>query len=355
MAPNQKELAKLAGVSAGTVSNVISGSAKVSERSRQKVLDAIRVLNYRPNLIARSLKTNRTYTLGIVIPDITIPFFPKIVRGAEAAARERGYFLIVLDSEGSAEREADMLALLRAQRVEGILLVTAQSREAAEAEDPQSVAGSPIVCVDRVPVDLEVDSVCVDDAGASEMATAHLIENGHTRIAIITGPLSLQNERERLRGYRNALTRAGIPVDDSLIWNAAFGQEVVSGLCQRGFRTGDSKPTALLATNGVTGMAALRSLYSLGLRTPRDFAFVTFDQVNAEALFKPGISTVVQPTYEMGHRAVEVLLRRIEGGEQSPPPITRVQLPAELVVRESSSSRLKDEPAKSETKKHAKE
>jgi DNA-binding LacI/PurR family transcriptional regulator len=98
MAANQKELAKLAGVSAGTVSNVISGSTKVSERSRQKVLEAIRILNYQPNLIARSLRTNRTHTLGIVIPDITIAFFPKIIRGAECAARERGYFLIVLDS-----------------------------------------------------------------------------------------------------------------------------------------------------------------------------------------------------------------------------------------------------------------
>ena len=121
----QKELAKLAGVSAGTVSNVISGSARVSERYREKVLNAVRALNYQPNLIARSLKTNRTRTLGIVVPDITIPFFPKIVRGAESAARERGYFLIVLDSEHNHEREVDMMTLLRSQRVEGILLVAA--------------------------------------------------------------------------------------------------------------------------------------------------------------------------------------------------------------------------------------
>src|SRR5215469_17180171 len=125
----QKELAKLAGVSAGTVSNVISGSTRVSQRNREKVLNAVRTLNYQPNLIARSLKTNRTKTLGIVIPDITIPFFPKIIRGVECAARERGYFLVVLDSEGSPEREADMFALLRAQRVEGILLVTAAGDE----------------------------------------------------------------------------------------------------------------------------------------------------------------------------------------------------------------------------------
>src|ERR1700744_6112087 len=129
MAANQKQLAKLAGVSAGTVSNVISGSTRVSESSRQKVLEAIRILNYQPNLIARSLKTNRTHTLGIVVPDITIPFFPKIIRGAECAARERGYFLIVLDSEGSPDRESEMVALLRAQRIEGMLLVTASGED----------------------------------------------------------------------------------------------------------------------------------------------------------------------------------------------------------------------------------
>src|SRR5450756_258689 len=148
MSPTQKELAKLAGVSSGTVSNVISGSTGVSERSRQKVLDAIRELNYHPNLIARSLKTNKTNTLGIVIPDITMPFFPKIIRGAEAAARERGYFLIVLDSESSQSRETDMIALLRAQRVEGILLVAAGGEKFSAQSALSLTSGFPVVCLD---------------------------------------------------------------------------------------------------------------------------------------------------------------------------------------------------------------
>ena len=147
----QKELAKLAGVSAGTVSNVISGSTRVSERKRERVLNAVRALNYQPNLIARSLKTNRTRTLGIVVPDITIPFFPKIVRGAECSARERGYFLIVLDSEHNHAREVDMMTLLRSQRVEGILLVAAGGRKGT-TESPASLAsGPPVVYLDRLP------------------------------------------------------------------------------------------------------------------------------------------------------------------------------------------------------------
>jgi DNA-binding LacI/PurR family transcriptional regulator len=337
MAPNQKELAKLAGVSSGTVSNVISGSTNVSERSRQKVLEAIRILNYQPNLIARSLKTNRTHTLGIVVPDITIPFFPKIIRGAESAARERGYFLIVLDSEGSPLREADMIALLRAQRVEGILLVTTGGQEMSSERWASLTSTSPVVCLDRLPVGLDVDSVCVDDCGAAEMAISHLMGMGHTQIAIITGPLTLQNEQERLRGYRQALQKGGIPVRNSLIWSGSFEQEQIARVCQNGLLRPADRPSALFATNGVTGLAALRSLYAVGLSTPKDFSFVTFDEVTAEDFFRPGITSVVQPTFDMGYQAVEVLLKRIEKGEAKSPR-EKVRLPATLIVRDSSKS-----------------
>jgi DNA-binding LacI/PurR family transcriptional regulator len=338
MPPTQKELAKLAGVSSGTVSNVISGATNVSERSKQKVLDAIRILNYQPNLIARSLRTNRTRTLGIVVPDITIPFFPKIIRGAESAAREQGYFLIVLDSEGSSEREADMITLLRAQRVEGMLLVTAGSQELTPERLSASNGHFPVVCLDRLPSDLNVDSVCVDDCGASEMAISHLLSMGHTQIAAITGPLTLRNEQERLRGYRQALHQKNVPLQKSLIWSGSFEQDDVAKLCQNGMLRPAGRPTALFATNGVTGLAALRSLYSIGLSTPKDFSFVTFDEITAEDFFRPGITSVVQPTFDMGYRAVEVLLNRIEGGEDL--PRKKVRLPATIKVRESSSKPL---------------
>lgn len=337
MPPTQKELAKLAGVSSGTVSNVISGSTRVNERSRQRVLEAIRLLNYQPNLIARSLRTNRTRTLGIVVPDITIPFFPKVIRGAESAARERGYFLIVLDSEGSTPREADMIALLRAQRVEGILLVTAGGQELSAERLASLTSNSPVVCVDRLPVGLEVDSVCVDDCGAAEMAISHLMGMGHTEIAAITGPLTLRNEQERLRGYRQALQKGGLPVQNSLIWSGSFEQEQVARMCQNGLLRPAGRPTALFATNGVTGLAALRSLYTVGLSTPKDFSFVTFDELTAEDFFRPGITSVVQPTFDMGYRAIEVLLKRIEE-EDAETKLESVRLPATLTVRESSSA-----------------
>jgi DNA-binding LacI/PurR family transcriptional regulator len=335
MPPTQKELAKLAGVSSGTVSNVISGATGVSERSRQKVLEAIRLLNYQPNLIARSLRTNRTRTLGIVIPDITIPFFPKIIRGAECAARERGYFLIVLDSEGSRERESDMIALLRAQRVEGILLVTAGGQEMSPERSAALTSDFPVVCLDRLPANLDVDSVCVDDCGAAEMAISHLLEMGHREIAIITGPLTLDNEGERLRGYKRALGAAGLPIREQLIWSGSFEQAHVDKLCRAGLHRASNRASALFATNGVTGLAALRSLYSLGLSTPGDLAFVTFDEITAEDFFRPGITSVVQPTFNMGFRAAEVLLKRIEA-ESPDSRREKVRLSATLTIRESS-------------------
>ena len=333
MSSTQKELARLAGVSSGTVSNVISGAAGVSDRSRQKVLDAIKAVNYQPNLIARSLRTNRTYTLGMVIPDITVPFFPKIIRGAESAAREAGYFLSVLDSESNPTREASMLELLRSQRVEGVLLITSGNAT------PTLHAKLPIVYLDRLPQGLTVDSVCIDDHSAAEMAVTHLIERGHRRIAVITGPPTLKNEQERLHGYEQALQKAAVPLDQSLIWKASFDHAEVESLTRYGLLDPKLRPTALFATNGVTGLAAIKSIYTMGMSTPRDIACISFDELTSEDFFRPAISSVVQPAFEIGSRAIEVLLRRIKGAE--PNAVTeRIRLPATLIVRESSATSL---------------
>ncbi len=340
MAPTQKELAKLSGVSAGTVSNVINGVPGVSEAARQKVLAAVEALKYRPNLIARSLRTNRTHTLGIVVPDITIPFFPKIIRGAESAAREAGYFLLVLDSENDYTREAAMLELLRSQRSEGTLLVAAGGHEWTDDAAAAVISQAPLVCLDRLPEGLAVDSVCVDDARAAAMAVSHLVERGHREIAVATGPLTLRNEQARLRGYRTAMQHHGLPVRERMVWQGGFQPVEIDRVCQEGMLSGrNERPTAVFATNGVTGMGALKSLVALGLETPRDFAFVCFDELNAEEIFRPGITTVVQPAFDIGARAVQVLLRRIRsGGEER--RLEKVRLPATLVVRESSSGQL---------------
>src|SRR6185312_12552952 len=174
-----KEVADLAGVSIGTVSHVISGAVPVSDQLRRKVLAAIRTLDYHPNHIARSLKTSKTRTLGIVVPDMTIPFFPRIIRGAESAARQRNYSVIAVNSDESGDRQKELLSLLRSQRVEGILLVVAAGSAPVLQIARTMHSGIPLVCLDRIPDSLETDYVAVENRAAAEMGVAHLISRGY--------------------------------------------------------------------------------------------------------------------------------------------------------------------------------
>jgi DNA-binding LacI/PurR family transcriptional regulator len=341
-----KQVADLAGVSIGTVSHVISGALPVSESLSQRVLEAIRILDYHPNHIARSLKTSKTCTLGIVVPDMTIPFFPKVIRGAETAAKKFGYSVVAIDSNDDAARQREVVSLLRSQRVEGILLVVA-SGESSLAQLPKLVAsGLPIVCLDRLPGGVEVDSVCVEDCAAAETGVTHLIDKGHTRIAILTGELRLKNEKERLRGYRSAFKKAGLPVRPELIWQASLRQGDAALICRKNLSSTMERPTALFATNGVTGLGALRGMLECGLHTPEDIAFVTFDELTAEDVFRPSITSIVQPAYQIGYRGTEILMERIRTGSiaSADCPRIEVRLPATLNVRESSATSLRKMP-----------
>src|SRR5689334_21249275 len=191
--PTIKEVADRAGVAVGTVSHVINGSVRVSESLKRKVQAAIRELDYHPNHVARSLKTAKTRTLGIIVPDMTIPYFPKVIRGAEAAARARGYALIAVNSDDDGDRQRDLLSLLRSQRVEGILLVVAAAPTPVNQIIRMVDAGVRIVCLDRIPDRVPVDCVSVEDTESAALGVRHLIEQGHRRIAIVTGPQTLKN------------------------------------------------------------------------------------------------------------------------------------------------------------------
>jgi DNA-binding LacI/PurR family transcriptional regulator len=333
--PSIKKVAEIAGVSVGTVSHVITGSVNVSEPLRLKVQAAIRKLNYHPNHVARSLKTSKTRTLGIIVPDMTISFFPQVIRGAETAARQQGYSLIAVNSDEDGERQKELLSLLRSQRVEGILLVIAAAPTPLSQLTRILDASIPMVCLDRIPDRVPVDSVSVEDEEAAEMGVNHLIEMGARRIALATGPPALKNERRRLQGYKQALEKAGIPLDDSLIWRGSLRPGDVAEICRQGFAGLDVQPQAIFCTNGPTALGVLRALRDLGMVIPRDIAFATFDELTVDDLFSPSITTVVQPAYDIGFQATQILLDRIEGRAEDGAPIT-VRLPATLKVRESS-------------------
>jgi LacI family transcriptional regulator len=332
--PSIKKVAEVAGVSVGTVSHVITGSVPVSEPLRAKVQAAIRKLNYHPNHVARSLKTSKTWTLGIIVPDLTISFFPQVISGAEAAALARDYSLIAVNSKDDGERQKSLLSLLRSQRVEGILLVVAAAPTPLNQISLMIDAGIPIVCLDRIPDRVPVDSVSVEDMHAAQMGVQHLIQMGHRRIMIVTGPLTLKNERRRLLGYRQALQAAGIPVEERLVWQGNLRSPDVSALCREWLSAASPLPDAVFCTNGPTALGVLRAFRERGLRTPEDIGFATFDELAVDDIFTPSITTIVQPAYDIGYRAAEILLNRISGITEA--ESVTLRLPAHLEIRASS-------------------
>ena len=331
------EVAKRAKVSTATVSNVIRGTRKVSEARTARVQAAIRDLKYFPNEIARSLKVRQTRMIAMVLPDITNPFFPEIIRGAEDAAFARGYFLVTANTDEQAGRERRIIAALRSYRVDGILLATAQG---AHDQDTAHIAdmvqaGVSVVCLDRAVPDVSTDAVLLDNVGGARECVRHLIKQGHRRIAIITGPLHLQTGGERLQGYKLALEDAGIAIDPKLIVEGDFrmesGRRWAGELMERRIR-----PTALFVSNGVMMLGVLQVLEDLKLDCPRDIALATFDDVSVDHAFHAHITTVIQPSYEMGSRASSMLMDRIEGRLGKDCSIVRVS--PKIVLRDAAIS-----------------
>jgi LacI family transcriptional regulator len=329
-----KEVARRARVSVGTVSNVLSGAIPVSERLKQRVLDVVRELDYHPNHVARSLKLRQTKMLGLVVSDITNPFFPQMVRGAEDAAWKHNYILITFNSDDRQDRERQLLSALRTRRVDGILLVAAATE--GDLSHIQSVmeAGIPIVAVDRALKALPVDSLTVDNVAGAQECVHHLIECGHRRIGIITGPPHLPVARDRLEGYQRALAAASLPFDPALVRDGGFRAEGGYRAAMELLSAG--RPTAIFTSNAVMALGVLRALNEMGLESPRDVAVATFDDPPFGEAVKPQLTSVAQPSYDLGYKGVELLLRRIN--EPNRKRVSQV-LKTELKVRASTEPR----------------
>jgi len=331
-----KEVAQRAGVSVGTVSNVLRGSANVRPLVRERVNRAIESLDYHPNQIARSLKTRQTRLLGMVISDITNPFFPQLARGAEDAALEHGYLLVASNTDDRVEREKRVMSVMRQQRVDGIVLVVAPSEGECDHISNMLQSKTPIVCLDRLPRRQRMHSVITDAVYGAEMCMRHLISVGHRRIGIITGNLQLQTAEDRLDGYKNALAAAGISLEPALIRTGDFRFD--SGyILTKQLVLGGKCPTALFISNCMMGLGALKAIKELGMRCPDDLALAVFDEVPGNGSFSPEITTVIQPAYHIGYRGTELLIRHIESGEPETP--VQIRLTPELRIRESTLPR----------------
>lgn len=325
-----RDVALRARVSVGTVSNVLAGSGTVRPELRARVESAMRDLDYQPNQIARSLKTRQTKTLGTVVSDLTNPFFPQLIRGAEDAALEHGYLLFTLNSDDRAERERRALHLLRARKVDGILLVLAPESRAPEELD----AATPAVFLDRVPPGIAADSVSTDNRKGARMCLHHLCARGHRRIGFLSGWPGLQTAQDRLQGYLDVLREMNLDPDPALIRHGDFRVDFSYRLAKE-LLLESRPPTALFAANGMTGLGALKAIHELGLRCPHDISLAVFDDVPYCDVIQPRLTVVAQPAHEMGRRGAELLIARIEGKLPGNEPV-RIELQPELIVREST-------------------
>ena len=332
-----REVARQAKVSVGTVSNVLAGAASVRPELRRRVEEVMRELDYHPNQIARSLKTRQTKTLGMVISDITNPFYPQIVRGAEDAAMEHGYLLFTLNTDENMERERRVLATLRARKVDGLLLTVAPGQDDLSHVTQFRDSGLPIVCIDRNVPGIDLDLVCADNVRGARMCMQHLLSRGHRRIGVLGGSRGVLTAEQRLQGYEVSLGEAGIPLDPKLERHGDFRLDSGYRLAKEMLLETDP-PTALFASNAMMGFGALKAIHELGLRCPEDVALAVFDEVPFGDVIHPRLTVVAQPAYEMGRVSTELLIARVEGREKSPTPV-RITLTPELLVRQSTASR----------------
>lgn len=328
-----RDVATLAGVAVSTVSAVINGSPKVSATRTERVVKAMERLQYHPDQIARSLKVGRSKTIGVVVPDITNPFYPEVIRGIEDAARHAGYEVLLCDANEDPLQEREYLATLGARRVDGVILACS---DAAAAYDSLSRGPYPLVFVDRIPKSVRHNAVSTNNAKAASEATQHLIDLGHRRIAILAGDLNFSTHAERLAGFTLAMERAGLKIRQEYLRCGNVQLE-------DGYRAGievvslKQPPTAVFASNNKLLLGLLRALGELSVRCPEDVSVLGFDDHVWNQHFTPTLTSVAQPTYQIGKCAFEMLLSSIEAGTSRRRRNSPVFLDAELKVRRSTA------------------
>ena len=326
-------MAKLARVSVPTASKVLSGDpgVRVSSETRQRILEAAQSLTYRPNTSARSLKARRTHTLALLVPDLGNPAFPEIIRGVEAGARSGGYSAFISHLDERAVSEKLYLAWLQEGRFDGLIIATARLEDSIVEDLIES--GRPFVLANRRGSSTNTH-VSIDDAAGARMATRHLVELGHRRIAHLAGPLNFDTSLRRLQGYRQELKAHGIAYDRSLVqehmWHTWEGGRVgMERLLQR-----KEPPTAVLAGNLMGAVGALSALKARGLRVPKEVSLIGLHDSPLAEVLDPPLTVVKMPLYEMGRRAAEMLISLLENKTYEFP---QVLPPDRLIVRKSTA------------------
>ncbi|ENM3767091.1 transcriptional repressor PurR [Vibrio cholerae] len=325
-----KDIARLAGVSTSTVSHVINKSRFVSDEIAERVNNAAQQLNYAPSALARSLKMNRTKTIGMLVTTSTNPFFGEVVKGVERSCYHQGYNLILCNTEGDNQRMKASINTLLQKRVDGLLLMCS-TLEGERLDVFDRYPDIPIVVMDWGPILFVSDKIQDNSLQGGYMAAKHLIECGHKEIGCITGPLIRHQAQMRYEGYKRALAEAGIAINPDWIVESDFecegGYQAFEKLYQRG-----KLPSALFVSNDMMAMGVIQAASQRGLRVPDDLSLIGYDDVHIAKFMTPALTTIHQPKYRLGKAAVDTLLYRLENPDTT---AQVVQLEPTLVVRNS--------------------
>jgi LacI family transcriptional regulator len=323
-----REIARKLGVSTSTVSRAFSKPEMVRPELRERILKMARELDYKPNPIARAMVRGQSDLIGLVVPDITNPFFPAIVRGVEDEARKHGLNLIVCNSDGHVAKEKQYLHSLHDLTVAGIILASASRRDAYVAE---LATGIPVVVMDRRLVGSLVSQVNADNYGGSKAVVDHLAGLGHRKLLYLAGPPRISTTEDRLRGFRDQCRLHHI---DFHVMRAGFGIDDGYGAMKQAGPMMDGT-TGVVCANDLCAFGALARLAEVGILVPEQISVTGFDDIAFARILKPSLTTVRQPAYEMGRLAVTAILNMRRGQAPRQP----VVLPTELVVRDSTAVR----------------
>lgn len=327
---NLEEVARIAGVSASTVSRALSRPDMVAKATRERVLKAVTQANFHPNEMARSLRSQDTRSIGLVVTDLN-PFHAALVKGVQDAAEGYDLNVILFTSDESERRERRALETLRSYQPQGVILTPSPHT----AGHQHLLSGLPIVEVDRASGLPEVHTVQVDNVSSTRAAIKYLTDLGHRRIAGIFGPLEVSTSATRMQGYKLALQDAGIEYDESLVrygdYREASGYRTALELLDV---SAEARPTAIFASSLEMNVGAIRAIQQLGLTMPRDISLLGFDDARIMTVLQPTVTVMAQPSYQLGAEACHTLIRLLRQPQHE--GVQNVRLPTELIVRQST-------------------
>lgn len=334
---NIKVVAELAGVSATTVSRVLSGKSYVSDDTRMRVMDAIQKTGYSPNVMAKGLKMGRTNTIVLMLPDIQNLIFPMITRGVEDAARQKNYTVILCNTDENSGVEKDYITAMKSRLVDGFI-VSSILPNSIHIRNLRA-EGFPLVLMNRYYAQDEgkIDIVAIDNYKAAYNGVRYLIGTGHKKIALALGRENLYLYTERYRGYREALLDNHIPYNENLVMREATGSSSFYSMVQA-LMNSEDRPDAIFATSDPKAFVILHALHEMGIRIPEDVSVLSFDNVTLSAMMEPPLSTVALPFYDIGVRATNNLIHQIQYKDENgvlPQPLKEI-LDTDLIIRAST-------------------